>query len=104
MYFHFVDFEKALDSVHRDSLWRITRAYGISDKLIGLVKALYDGFPCAVLDEGEITEIPGGHRREARKLHVVFPVSNGHRLGDEEDGGRTEDRHQMGLYKTTGGQ
>ena len=48
-------------------------------------------------------EIPGGHRREARMLYVGIPVSNGHRLGDEEDGGRKEDRHQMGLYKTTGG-
>ena len=56
MYFHFVDFEKAFDSVHRDSLWRIMKAYGIPDKLIGLVKALYDGFTCAVIDKGEVTE------------------------------------------------
>ena len=56
MYFHFVDFEKAFDSVHRNSLRRIMRAIGIPDKLIGLVKALYDGFTCAVIDEGEITE------------------------------------------------
>ena len=42
--------------MHRDSLWKIKRAYGIPDKLIGLVKALYDGFICAVIDEGEITE------------------------------------------------
>ena len=54
MYFHCTDFEKAFDSVHRDSLWRFMRAYGIPDKLIGLVKALYDGFTCAVSDEGEI--------------------------------------------------
>ena len=32
------------------------RAYGIPDKLIGLVKVLYDRFTCAVIDEGEITE------------------------------------------------
>ena len=38
-----------------------------------------------------------------RMLHVGIPVSTGHRLGDEEDGGRTDDRHQMGLYKTSGG-
>lgn len=37
------------------SLWRIMRAYGIPDKLIGLVKALYDEIRCAVIDEGEIT-------------------------------------------------
>ena len=56
MYFHFVDFEKAFDSVHRDSLWRIMRVYGIPDKLIGLVKVLYNGFTCTVIDEGETTE------------------------------------------------
>ena len=39
MYFHFVDFEKAFESVYRNSLWRIMRAYGIPDKLIVLVKA-----------------------------------------------------------------
>ena len=55
MYFHVADFEKAFDLVHRDSLWRIMKAYGIPDNLIGLVKALYDGFTCAVIDEGEIT-------------------------------------------------
>ena len=51
MYFHFVDFEKAFNSVHRDSLWRIMRAYGIPDKLTGLLKTLYDGFKCAVIEE-----------------------------------------------------
>ena len=56
MYFHFVYFERAFDSVHRDSLWRIMKAHGIPDKLTGLVKALYDGFTCKVIDEGEISE------------------------------------------------
>ena len=36
------------------SLWRIMRAYGIPDKLIGLVKALYDEIRCAVINEGKI--------------------------------------------------
>lgn len=56
MYFYFVNFEKVFDLVYRDSLWRIMRAYGILDKLIGLVKVLYDGFICVVINEGEIME------------------------------------------------
>ena len=32
------------------------RAYGIPDKLIELVKVLYDRSTCAVIEEGEITE------------------------------------------------
>ena len=54
MYLHFVDIEKAFNSVHRESLWRIMRGYGIPDKLIRLAKALYDRFTCALIDEGEI--------------------------------------------------
>lgn len=29
LYIHFVDFEKAFDSVHRDSLWITMKKYGI---------------------------------------------------------------------------
>ena len=54
-YAHFVDFEKAFDSVHREGLWRIMKAYGIPDKLITMVKIMYDDFECSVLDEGEQT-------------------------------------------------
>ena len=36
-------------------------------------------------------------------LDVGILLSNDHRLGDEEDGGRTEEIYQMELYKTTGG-
>ena len=36
-------------------------------------------------------QIPSGHRCEAGMFHVGIPVSTGHQVGDEEDGGRTED-------------
>ena len=77
----------------------------IPEKLIGLAKVLHDGFTCAVTDRRRRNneEIHGGHRCEARILHVGIPVFNGHRLGDEEDRGWTQDGQQMGLYKTTGG-
>ena len=44
LYVNFIDFERAFDSVHRDSLWLIMRSYGIPSKIISLVKALYDNF------------------------------------------------------------
>lgn len=56
LYIHFVDFEKAFDSIHRDSQWIIMQQYGIPHKLIRMVQALYDGFQCAVIDENETTE------------------------------------------------
>ena len=56
LYITFADFEKAFDSVHRESLWKIMASYGIPDKLIRMVKILYEGSECAVLDEGVESE------------------------------------------------
>ena len=55
-YIHFVDFEKAFDSVHRDSLWVIMKKNGIPQKLIQMVQTLYEDFQCAVVDENETTD------------------------------------------------
>ena len=41
----FIDFEKAFDSLHRESLWRILRHYGIPQKMI---KILYTNVQCQV--------------------------------------------------------
>ena len=46
---HFVDFEKAFQSVHREGLWKIMKAYNIPEKLIRMVKIMYDDFECSVL-------------------------------------------------------
>ena len=51
-----MDFAKAFDSVHRDSLWVIMKKYGIPTKLIQMVRALYENFECAVIDDNETTD------------------------------------------------
>lgn len=56
LYAHFVDFEKAFDSIHRGSLWAIMRQYGIPRKLIQIVRTLYEGFQCSVIVENEKTD------------------------------------------------
>ena len=56
MYIHFIDFEKAFDSIHRESLWHIMREYGIPVKIVEMVKAMYEGFECAVIEDGDKTE------------------------------------------------
>ena len=56
LYVHFVDFEKAFDSIHRDSLWIIMRHYGIPQKLIQMVKTLYEDFQCSVIVKNETTD------------------------------------------------
>ena len=52
----FVDFEKAFDSVHRESLWLIMKKYGIPEKIVKIVKTFYEDFQCAVEHQGEICE------------------------------------------------
>ena len=56
LFVNYVDFEKAFDSIHRESLWSIMAYYGIPDKLIRMVKLLYEAFECAVLEDGEESE------------------------------------------------
>ena len=37
---HFVDFKKALDSAHRESLWNIMRSYRIPDKMMRVIAGI----------------------------------------------------------------
>ena len=37
LYMVLVDYEKAFDSIDRETLWKIMKAYGIPDKFIELV-------------------------------------------------------------------
>ena len=45
---NFVDFEKAFDSIHRDSLWHILRAYVIPLRIVEIIKSFYHNFTCSV--------------------------------------------------------
>lgn len=56
LFVNYVDFEKAFDSIHRESLWSIMRHYGIPEKLIKMITLLYDTFECSVLVDGEESE------------------------------------------------
>ena len=56
LYITFVDFEKAFDSVHRESLWKIMESYGIPPKLMRMIQILYGNSKCAALDGGEESE------------------------------------------------
>lgn len=37
LFINFIDFKEAFDSVHRESLWKILRAYGIPPKIIIII-------------------------------------------------------------------
>ena len=56
LFINYVDFRKAFDSIHRESLWRIMKYYGIPSKIINLVKMSYKNFKCAVEHEGKLSK------------------------------------------------
>lgn len=38
---NFIDFRKAFDNAHIDSLWRITKSYGIPSEIINIIRSFY---------------------------------------------------------------
>ena len=52
----FVDFQKAFDSIHRETPWKIMKAYGIPLKIINMIKALYKDTKVAVIHNGTKTD------------------------------------------------
>lgn len=45
---NFIDFEKAFDSLHRESLLKILRHYGVPSKIVEMIKAFYVEFNCSI--------------------------------------------------------
>ena len=56
LYVCFIDFEKAFDSVDRQAIWDILRHYGVPDKIISVIRRLYEGFACQVIHSGRLSE------------------------------------------------
>jgi hypothetical protein len=48
LYVNFIDYEKAFDSVHRETLWKILRSYGVPTKIINVIKQFYINFRCTI--------------------------------------------------------
>ena len=71
----FIDFEKAFDSVHRESLWKSLRRRGVPEKIITMIKASYSGAKCRVLHKGKLSdqfEIKSGVRQGCILSPVLF--------------------------------
>ncbi|CAF3911944.1 unnamed protein product [Rotaria magnacalcarata] len=52
----FIDITKAYDSVNRELLWKICRQYGISEKLVNLLKMLHTNSKAKVKVNGEFSD------------------------------------------------
>ena len=53
----FIDFKKAFDSVHRGTLMKILRAYGIPNEIVVLIEKLYTNTKAQVLTPEGLTEL-----------------------------------------------
>jgi hypothetical protein len=64
---NFIDFTKAFDSIHRETLWNIAQAYGIPRRFTDFFRNLYHASSCCVRTEDGATEF--------------FPIETGVRQG-----------------------
>ena len=55
-YVVFVDFVKALDSLHRPLSLRILRHHEIPQKSLNIIQALYENIECRVMHNNQLTE------------------------------------------------
>ena len=55
LYINFVEYEKAFDSIDRETLWKLLRHYGVPTKLVTLIKNSYEGMKCRVIHRGQLS-------------------------------------------------
>ena len=56
LYVNFIDYEKALDSVDRQTLWRLLRHYGVPEKMTNINRKSYEGMTCRVVHGRQLTD------------------------------------------------
>jgi hypothetical protein len=56
LYVNFIDYEKAFDSVDRQSLWKLMRHYGIPGKITNIIKNSYENMSCRVVHGRQLTD------------------------------------------------
>jgi len=57
VYVNSVDFKKAFDSIHRDTMWKILQLYGIPQKYINIFQALYCHTRCCIKINNGVTDM-----------------------------------------------
>ena len=75
LYVNFVDYEKAFDSLDKETLWKILRHYGVPMKLVNMIKNSYEGMSCRVIHDGQLKEnfeIRTGVRQECLLSPFLF--------------------------------
>ena len=59
-FLNIIDFRKAFDSIHLDTLWAVMTHYDLPRKIASLIKLFYERFRCCVLDFSDFFEVQTG--------------------------------------------
>ncbi|CAF2091991.1 unnamed protein product [Rotaria magnacalcarata] len=73
----FIDLQKANDSANREALWRVCRAYGLSDKMIKMIKLLYKDLKAEVRIDGDFSssiQMNTGVKQRCLLSPILFDV------------------------------
>ena len=77
LYINFIDFKKAFDSIHHDTLWKILRSYGVPLKIVSLIETFYNHFECSVIISNTSSEwftVKSGVRQGCILSPILFLV------------------------------
>ncbi|VDP59032.1 unnamed protein product [Schistosoma curassoni] len=56
LYINSIDYEKAFDSVDGRTLWKLLRHFGVPEKIVNIIRNLYDGLQCKVVHGRQMTD------------------------------------------------
>ena len=88
---NFLDYEKAFDSVDRESLWKILRNHGIPEKIVNIIRNMYEGTSCKVVHEGQLSncfDITTGVRQGCMLSPFLFILAVDWLMKESTKGGK----------------
>ncbi|KAK3882552.1 hypothetical protein Pcinc_013084 [Petrolisthes cinctipes] len=56
IHFNFIDFKSAFDTVWREALWIFLSSVGVNQRMINVIKKMYENTQCSVMIGGSMTE------------------------------------------------
>ena len=95
---NFIDFQKAFDSIHRETLWKIASLYGIPPKFIAMFKNLYQNSKCCIKTKygnTEFFDIVSGVRQGCLLSPLLFSLAIDYVMR------QTVNKHNCGIPWTT---